>query len=58
VYGIVERHAGSIDIASEVGIGTTVTISLPASGAGRVDGRDLVGVGERDATRHPGVAGP
>jgi two-component system NtrC family sensor kinase len=33
VYGIVERHAGSIDISSEVGVGTTVTIRLPVAKA-------------------------
>jgi signal transduction histidine kinase len=29
VYGIVRRHAGRIEIASEQGVGTTVTIFLP-----------------------------
>jgi two-component system NtrC family sensor kinase len=33
VYGIVERHGGSIDITSEVGVGTTVVIRLPAARA-------------------------
>lgn len=28
-YGIVERHKGSIDVRSEVGIGTTFIVSLP-----------------------------
>ena len=29
VYGIVERHGGVVDVASEVGKGTTFTIRLP-----------------------------
>jgi len=31
VYGIVERHGGTIDLVSDVGVGTTVSIRLPAS---------------------------
>jgi signal transduction histidine kinase len=28
-YGIIERHGGSIDVESEVGIGTTFTVRIP-----------------------------
>ena len=28
-YGIIERHGGKIEVESEVGVGTTVTIALP-----------------------------
>jgi signal transduction histidine kinase len=31
VYGIIERHGGTIDIRSEVGKGTTVVLRLPVS---------------------------
>lgn len=31
VYGIVERHRGEIDIATQLGVGTTFTIRLPAA---------------------------
>jgi two-component system NtrC family sensor kinase len=33
VYGIVERHGGKLDIKSQVGRGTTVTIRLPLADA-------------------------
>jgi signal transduction histidine kinase len=35
-YGIIEKHQGRIDVRSQVGVGTTFTISLPrASGEGK-----------------------
>jgi PAS domain S-box-containing protein len=34
VYGIVRQHSGSIDIASAVGKGTTVTVRLPMAAPG------------------------
>jgi signal transduction histidine kinase len=37
VYGIVKRHEGVLDISTEIGGGTTVTVRLPAALAG-VDG--------------------
>jgi len=29
VYGIIERHSGSISVDSKQGVGTTFTITLP-----------------------------
>ncbi|MBE3133131.1 MAG: two-component sensor histidine kinase, partial [Acidobacteria bacterium] len=34
VYGIIERHGGKLELASEVGRGTTIVIRLPAAVAG------------------------
>ncbi len=33
VYGLIERHGGRLDVASQVGVGTTVVIRLPIAGA-------------------------
>lgn len=33
VYGIIERHGGTLDVTSEVGKGTTVVIKLPVAGS-------------------------
>ncbi len=33
VYGIVERHGGTVDLSSTVGQGTTVSVSLPTAAA-------------------------
>jgi two-component system, NtrC family, sensor kinase len=40
VYGIIDRHGGTLDIRSEVGKGTTVLVRLPLTGAAQ----DPVGV--------------
>ncbi len=34
VYGIVERHGGTVEVTSQVGHGTTVTFTLPTAAAG------------------------
>jgi CheY-like chemotaxis protein len=50
VHGIVESHQGAVDLRSEVGKGTVVTVYFPAS-VGRVENktpaRDARGAGER-----------
>jgi two-component system NtrC family sensor kinase len=42
--GIVERHSGHIEVASELGRGTTFTITLPA----QANAASLAAVGDRD----------
>ncbi len=40
VYGIIERHQGTIGVESHVGKGTIFTIELPASGSNPEDGKN------------------
>jgi two-component system NtrC family sensor kinase len=50
VYGIVERHAGVLDLASVVGKGTTVTIHLPpAASTGTAGGAEPAAAGAAQA---------
>ncbi len=39
VYGIVEQAGGDLEVASEVGVGTTFTVFLPSAGAGQAPRR-------------------
>ena len=47
-HNIIERHHGNIDVESEVGKGTTFTVSLPQSGS---DLPRTVAVGDSDGVR-------
>ena len=42
VYGIIQRHGGTIEIASEKGVGTTFAIHLPATVAGEGQAAPIV----------------
>ena len=35
VYGIMERHNGSVNVESQPGEGTTITLEMPASGSNK-----------------------
>ncbi|MCX2977125.1 hybrid sensor histidine kinase/response regulator [Candidatus Marimicrobium litorale] len=41
VHGIVQQSGGEVDVASNLGAGTTVYITIPVSGAPAQSGRDL-----------------
>jgi PAS domain S-box-containing protein len=43
VYGIVKQHQGHLDVASELGKGTTVSVYLPALGSPRAEGDEEPG---------------
>ncbi len=61
VHGLVNRHAGRIDVASRVGVGTIVTVWLPPSGkrpaAGDERPAPAAGVPSRD-NGHPATTAP
>jgi signal transduction histidine kinase len=42
-YGIVKMHSGDISVESEVGKGTTFSISLPVGGENKVEGSPKTG---------------
>ncbi len=50
-YGIIRRHGGSIDIESEPGCGTTVTVTLPSADEGLA--RDIAGPEENAVGGEP-----